>query len=58
MFKIVYKSTDTTIIELAYQSQLDSWKETYPNDVPLVTIEGEPEPEPLVVTDGPAEETE
>ena len=52
MFKIIYKSTDTTIIELAYQSQLDAWKETYPNDVALVTIEGEAEPEPLVVTDG------
>jgi hypothetical protein len=55
MFKIIYKSTDTTIIELAYQSQLDAWKETYPNDVPLVTIEGEAEPEPVAVTDGQPE---
>jgi hypothetical protein len=57
MFKIIYKSTDTTIIELAYQSQVDAWKETYPNDVALVTIDGEPEPEPepLVVTDGQPE---
>jgi hypothetical protein len=52
MFKIIYKSTETTILELAYQSQLDKWKETYPNDVALVTIEGEAEPEPVVVTDG------
>jgi hypothetical protein len=60
MFKIVYKSTETTIIELAYQSQLDAWKLTYPNDVALVTIEGEAEPEPEleVVNDGPAETSE
>lgn len=52
MFKIIYKSTETVIAEVAYQSQLDEWKETYPNDIALVTIEGEPEPEPVVVTDG------
>jgi hypothetical protein len=60
MFKIIYKSTETVIAELAYQSQLDQWKETYPNDVALVTIEGEAESEPEleVVTDGPAETAE
>jgi hypothetical protein len=60
MFKIIYKSSETTIIELAYQSQLDQWKETYSNDVALVTIEGEAEPEPEleVVNDGPAEAAE
>jgi hypothetical protein len=60
MFKIIYKSTETVIAELAYQSQLDAWKLTYPNDIDLVTIEGEAEPEPEleVVTDGPAETAE
>jgi hypothetical protein len=48
MFKIIHKSSDVTIIELAFQSQLDTWKEIYPNDVALVTIEGEAEPEAMV----------
>jgi hypothetical protein len=56
MLKIFYKSTETVIAELAYQSQLDAWKLTYPNDIELVIIEGEAEPEPEieVVNDGPA----
>jgi hypothetical protein len=60
MFKIIHKSSDVTIIELAFQSQLDTWKEIYPNDVALVTIEGEAEPEieQVVVIDGTPEETE
>ena len=60
MLKIFYKSTETVIAELAYQSQLDAWKLTYPNDIELVIIEGEAEPEPEieVVNDGPAETSE
>lgn len=58
MIKIIYKSSKTTILELAYQSQLDQWKLTYPNDVDLVVIEGEPEPEPTVVTDAGTTTTE
>jgi len=49
MFKIIYNSTGTTILEVAEQAQVDEWKDQYPNDIELVTIEE--------VTDGTNEET-